>query len=187
MRITLVTGGARSGKSRWAEQRAMSIGGSVTYIATAEARDHEMAARISAHRCRRPEEWITLEEPLDLSGALRKAQSTIALIDCLALWCANTLGDAFSDASAVTTGVDDLLTTADGIDGSLIVVTNEVGMGIVPESWAARSFRDALGMANQAFARAAAEVVLLVAGVPVQVKGNDGTLLSSQSSHHPGR
>jgi adenosylcobinamide kinase / adenosylcobinamide-phosphate guanylyltransferase len=151
--LVLYLGGARSGKSRLALERAASSGAPVTFIATGEPRDEEMAARIEAHRRERPSEWRTVEEPLDLRGALESVPvGDTALVDCLSLWVANGGGD------------DSALGAAKARDGLTIAVSNEVGMGIVPANALAREYRDTLGRVNAAWAAAADEAWLVVAG-----------------------
>jgi adenosyl cobinamide kinase/adenosyl cobinamide phosphate guanylyltransferase len=149
--LVLYLGGARSGKSRLAVEHAASSGAPVTYIATGEAGDEEMAARIELHRAERPPEWKTVEEPLDLAGALAAAAGT-AVVDCLTLWVANGGGD------------DAALDAAIARDGLTIAVSNEVGLGIVPANALAREFRDTLGRVNAAWAAAADEAWFVVAG-----------------------
>jgi adenosyl cobinamide kinase/adenosyl cobinamide phosphate guanylyltransferase len=175
MRVTLVTGGARSGKSRFAQERAHAAGGAdVTFIATAVVTDAEMESRIARHRIDRPAAWCTIEAPLDAANALNVAASPVVLLDCLTLLVSNALlahaaeGEEAATAAAAR-AVEALLEAAAGRDGQLIVVTNEVGWGVVPEHALARWFRDAAGDANQRVARAAEEVYLLVAGVPVRI------------------
>jgi adenosyl cobinamide kinase/adenosyl cobinamide phosphate guanylyltransferase len=151
--LVLYLGGARSGKSRLAVERAGASAAPVTFIATGEAGDDEMAARIEAHRLERPPEWTTVEEPLDLAGALRSVPSgDTALVDCLTLWVANGGGD------------DAALEAATVRDGLTIAVSNEVGLGIVPANAPAREYRDALGRVNAAWAAAADEAWFVVAG-----------------------
>lgn len=168
MTTILITGGARSGKSLHAEARARALPGRPVYIATAEAGDAEMAARIAVHRARRDAGWENVEAPLDLVAALDATDAGGArLVDCLTLWLSNLMlagRDWRQEAEA--------LAAALGRQASpVILVTNEVGMGIVPENALARAFRDAAGSLNQRIAAAADEVVLVVAGQPLKVKG----------------
>jgi adenosylcobinamide kinase / adenosylcobinamide-phosphate guanylyltransferase len=167
MAIVLITGGARSGKSRHAEARARACPGRPVYIATAEALDAEMEGRIARHRARRGNDWIEREVPLDLVQALTDTDGGGArLVDCLTLWLSNLLhaGRNWSEEAA-------LLTAALGSQRSpVILVTNEVGLGIVPDNALARSFRDAAGLLNQNVAAAADEVEFVVAGLPMKVK-----------------
>jgi len=167
MAIVLITGGARSGKSRRAEARAHAYPGRPVYIATAEALDAEMEERIARHRARRGNDWIEREVPLDLVQALTDTDGGGArLVDCLTLWLSNLLhaGRNWSKEAA-------LLTAALGRQRSpVILVTNEVGLGIVPDNALARSFRDAAGLLNQNVAAVADEVEFVVAGLPMKVK-----------------
>lgn len=179
--ILLVTGGARSGKSSFAEQRAAATAGNVVYLATMEPGDDELTARIARHHARRPAAWQTVEAPLDLSGALSTCPDTsTVLLDCVSLWVSNMLfrGGA-SDRSvtdweeftaSVLVAVQAVIDRQAVRAGALIVVTNEVGLGIVPAEPVSRFYRDALGLANQAFAQAADEAYLLVSGLPVRLK-----------------
>jgi adenosylcobinamide kinase/adenosylcobinamide-phosphate guanylyltransferase len=168
--IILITGGARSGKSRYAEERARAAGTRLLYVATAEAKDEEMARRIAAHRKRRGSDWITVEEPLELASALLRYRGEVdcALVDCLTLWISNLL--MRQDEKAATEKIDALIDALTLFDFQVLFVTNEVGLGIVPDNPLARSFRDLVGWANQRIAEVADEVVLMVAGLPVVVK-----------------
>jgi adenosylcobinamide kinase/adenosylcobinamide-phosphate guanylyltransferase len=164
--IDLVIGGARSGKSHHAEQRALESGLSVTYIATAEVHDDEMAERIAHHRARRPVHWQTREAPLALTAALRDASSanTCVLVDCLTLWLSNLM---FAEKE---TEIGSLLDTLPTLPGRIILVSNEVGWGIVPENALARRFRDEQGRLNQRIAALADNVTLVAAGLPLVLK-----------------
>ncbi len=164
--IELILGGARSGKSSYAERRARDSGLAVTYFATAEARDAEMRARIAHHRARRPADWRTIEEPLHLAAALaREAGAERCLIvDCLTLWLSNVILAEREDE------IDALLAALPKLPGHLILVSNEVGFGIVPENALARRFRDAQGWLNQQIAAFADNVTLVVAGLPLALK-----------------
>jgi adenosylcobinamide kinase/adenosylcobinamide-phosphate guanylyltransferase len=165
--VTLVLGGQRSGKSAYAESLIEARGPGL-YLATAEARDGEMAERIRHHRQRRGNRWQTVEEPLDLLGALRRAgDDRPVLVDCLTLWLSNLLG-AKRDPAAETAKLVGGLTD---VKAPLVFVSNEVGGGIIPDNALARAFADAAGRMNQAVAAAADRVVLVVAGIPVAVKG----------------
>jgi adenosylcobinamide kinase / adenosylcobinamide-phosphate guanylyltransferase len=155
--VTLVVliGGARSGKSRLAVELAQSAGAPVTFVATGWAGDDEMAARIAHHREQRPAEWSTIEEPRELARALRAVPAgETAIVDCLSLWVANLEGPAPDEAAEV----------AAGRDGLTLAVTNEVGMGIVPDNALARQYRDELGRVNAHWAALADEAWLVVAG-----------------------
>lgn len=170
--LTFVTGGARSGKSRFALELARNLGGnSVTFVATAQALDAEMRERIGRHRLERPPAWETLEAPRDPAGALRAARSKVVLLDCLSLLVSNLLLDAPPDAEAVALGaVDALLEAHRERSGHLIVVSNEVGSGVVPPYPLGRAFRDALGRANQRVAGESTAAHLLVSGLPLRLK-----------------
>lgn len=168
-RITLVLGGARSGKSAYAETLVVKDGGRRIYLATAQAFDDEMAARIAAHRDRRDAGWRTVEEPLDLAGALAGADAadTVVLVDCLTLWLSNLMAaerDVAAEVGALTAGFARLR-------GRVVLVANEVGLGIVPDNALARAFRDLHGTMNQAVAAAADRVVFVAAGLPMVLKG----------------
>ena len=164
MTLTFVTGGARSGKSRYALRLAAASGRPVVLIATAEARDEEMRDRIEAHRRERPAGWGTVEEPLDLARALRGlAEDEFAIVDCLSLWVSNLLehehdGHEVEQLAAEAAGL------AAACAGGCVAVSNEVGMGIVPMGALARSYRDLIGRVNAIWAEAADDAVLAVAG-----------------------
>ena len=167
MAIILITGGARSGKSVRAEARACAFAGKPVYIATAEALDAEMADRIARHRARRGNEWLERETPLELVAALDETDGGGArLVDCLTLWLSNLL-HAGRDWTSATAALADALARQ---RSPVVLVTNEVGLGIVPDNALARRFRDAAGIMNQTIARAADEVEFVVAGLPVRVK-----------------
>ncbi|MCK6450166.1 MAG: bifunctional adenosylcobinamide kinase/adenosylcobinamide-phosphate guanylyltransferase [Alphaproteobacteria bacterium] len=166
-RLTLVLGGARSGKSRYAEGLVAASGGG-TYLATAEALDEEMRARIEEHRQRRASTWTTLEEPIDLAGALARADARRPLlIDCLTLW----LGNVMLAGRNVDADCDALIAALGRRAAPVVAVSNEVGLGIVPDNALARAFRDAQGTLNQRVAQLADRVVLLTAGLPLVLKG----------------
>jgi adenosylcobinamide kinase/adenosylcobinamide-phosphate guanylyltransferase len=165
--LTLVLGGARSGKSRYAEWLIASSRPPWIYIATAEAMDDEMAERITAHRARRDAGWRTVEAPHDLAGALAAIPAGSAvLVDCLTLWLSNRmLAEADMDQE-----IEHLETVLSKLDGAVVLVSNEVGLGIVPDNALARRFRDQQGILNQRLAARATRVVMMVAGLPVPVK-----------------
>jgi len=217
-RLILVTGGARSGKSTFAEQLAAQLAepgrGRVTYLATSETHDPEMAQRVAAHQSARPASWTTIECPVEVPAAVRDSApaaatgagpdiaaagsaggAPVVLLDCVTLWVTNLLfsGGAFGGseppedgynydkdllpadeeraaAGRVTAAVDDLLAALDETGATLVAVTNEVGLGVVPEYPLARLYRDQLGWANQRLARAAGRVYFLVSGYPLDVK-----------------
>ena len=168
-RIVLVLGGARSGKSRYAERLAAEHRGERVYVATAEAGDEEMRQRIMDHRRRRGDGWRTVEEPLRLPEVLASEATAgrFVLIDCLTLWISNIIG---KDGD-VAGGVETLAALLGSLEGTVVIVSNEVGLGIVPENALARRFRDAAGLANQRIAEAASEVVFMAAGQPLKLKG----------------
>ena len=167
MAVILITGGARSGKSRRAELRARSFPGQPVYVATAEALDAEMDERIAKHRARRGSDWIEREVPLDLVAALAETDGGGArLVDCLTLWLSNLLHAERNWSQEVTRLADALPRQRSPV----IMVTNEVGLGIVPDNALARTFRDAAGLMNQGIAGVADEVELVVAGLPMKLK-----------------
>jgi len=172
--IILITGGARSGKSIYAEQRAAALGPRRLYVATAEPKDEEMTRRISEHKSRRGNEWTTIEESLELAEALlaRRGQMDCALVDCLTLWLSNLLLQR--DGKYAEEKVKELVEILPRLNFHVVLVTNEVGWGIVPDNMLARQFRDLAGWANQQIAAAANEVVITVAGVPMIVKKEIG-------------
>jgi len=167
----LVTGGARSGKSRLAEQLAEACGAPLGYIATATAGDAEMAARISRHRERRGDRWQTFEEPLELARVLAEADGRHAalLVDCVTLWLTNLLL-RYDGREQVLPHVKELTGQLTVMQSTVVLVTNEVGQGIVPENRLARTFRDLSGEANQLLAAAADEVYVSIAGLPLRLK-----------------
>ena len=165
----LITGGARSGKSRIAEDWTLRLGRSPVYIATAQSDDAEMARRIADHQARRGPEWRTVHTPLDLAQALTQTDGAgPRLVDCLTLWLSNLM-HAERDWTGAAQALADTIRTQ---TAPVILVTNEVGGGIVPENALARRFRDAAGAVNQLIAEAVDEVYLAVSGYPLQVKPN---------------
>jgi adenosylcobinamide kinase/adenosylcobinamide-phosphate guanylyltransferase len=165
--LTFLLGGARSGKSAHAEKLTTALPAPWSYIATAQAWDDEMAERIALHRSRRGEGWQTLDAPLDLSGALRSVpDGRPVLIDCLTLWLSNHML-AEHDLDALSAELAAVLAAP---RGPWFVVSNEVGMGIVPDNALGRQFRDAQGRLNQHIAAIATRVLFMVAGLPMQVK-----------------
>ncbi len=196
-KLTLILGGARSGKSSYAEKRAKELGGdNVLYVATSQIKDDEMRERVDKHRSDRPSAWETVEAPRDNAQALRRAQdnalgqehpATIILLDCVTFLVANHLMDAsapeddpFDDLkddpfdkkieAAVVAEVESLLNYVRENDVELLAVSNEVGLGLVPAYELARAYRDILGRANQILAQQADEVLFFVAGLPMKVK-----------------
>ena len=220
-RFILVTGGARSGKSTFAERLAAALaeerqaatgepasrGGRVTYLATSETNDAEMAARVEAHRAARPPAWTTVECPVGVPAAMRAHAgtlgSTIFLLDCVTFWVSNLIfaggdlggtdpGDEFNyDKSLLTSAqeaavaqrvaaaVGDLIAALVETGATLVAVSNEVGLGVVPEYPLARLYRDQLGWVNQRLAAVAESVCFLVAGLPLDLKGSASSLASA--------
>ena len=190
--LILILGGARSGKSAFAERVAASSGRTVTYIATATAGDDEMRTRIAHHRASRPREWHTIEEPLDLAGAVRQAYrlADVLLLDCVTLWLGNMLSQEPGQRENDDKSIEELRITSNLFDEAclkqveallavvqsaepnktLIVVTNEVGLGVVPAYPLGRVYRDTLGYVNQRLAQAADRVYLMMAGMAVDIK-----------------
>ena len=180
--LVLLTGGARSGKSRFAVEMAARAGGRVLFLATMRTVDAETRRRIARHRRQRPADWDTVEEPLDAAGALRPAAGRfdVVVLDCLALWVASLMEQAASSRRRATSAqverlvarrTEELLAAYGEGGASLIAVTNEVGAGVVPAYPAGRLFRDLLGTVNQSVAARADRVYYLVAGVPLVLKG----------------
>jgi adenosylcobinamide kinase/adenosylcobinamide-phosphate guanylyltransferase len=169
-RTTLVLGGAASGKSAFAENLVLRQPGRPVYVATAQAFDAEMTDKIDAHRARRGPEWTTIEEPVDLCGALAGADAgdAVILVDCLTLWLSNLMAeDRDTDAAFA-----ELAAAINRMDGRLVLVSNEIGLGIVPDNAMARSFRDLHGSMNQIVAAAVDRVVFVAAGLPLALKGS---------------
>ena len=205
-KLTLILGGARSGKSSYAEMRAKELGGdSVLYVATSESKDQEMQQRVEKHRSERPSAWGTIEAPRNVVQALRQAHTVpvsyredaalrqerraakVILLDCMTFLVANHLLDAagpeddpFDDPSTdpfdaqieadVVAEVEAIIAYVNETQADMLVVSNEVGLGVVPPYELGRAYRDILGRANQILARHADEVLMLVAGIPMQVK-----------------
>lgn len=178
MEIFLVTGGARSGKSRFCLYEAKRAGKRRIFIATAVAGDEEMARRIAAHKEERGEGWLTIEEPVELASAVDRAlgEADVVLVDCLTLWLSNLCTDGQGPDSNYIEGkiaeLISLLTKVKGLysDKTLFMVTNELGSGIVPATPLGRFFRDMAGFLNQQVAAVADNVVLMIAGLPVYAK-----------------
>ena len=172
---TLVLGGARSGKSAYAERLVRESGLEAVYVATATAGDDEMAGRIAHHRARRGLGWRTIEEPLDLAGILRHecAPTRAVLVDCLTLWLSNLM---FAERD-VETESQALCRISSGLAGPVVFVSNEVGMGLVPDTAIGRAFRDHQGRVNQALAAALPRAVFVAAGLPLVLKAAPDGLL----------
>lgn len=172
--VTLVLGGVRSGKSRLAQQIAERAE-RVTFVATAERRDDpEMHAKIERHRSDRPQNWITVEEPIQLGHTIREAgrNSDVLLIDCLTLFASNLLEAYGEDAAGLQEEIDQLCMTLKTAPCSVVLVSNEVGSGVVPAYELGRRFRDLVGEINQRVASVADTVLLMVAGLPFPLKGS---------------
>jgi adenosylcobinamide kinase/adenosylcobinamide-phosphate guanylyltransferase len=174
-RTVFITGGARSGKSGFAEQMAAGFGAQLCYLATAQALDGEMGQRINKHRQRRGDAWQTIEEPLRLAHVLEANDGifNVILLDCLTLWISNLLlyeemGD--ETEPRIMAEVRRLATILHSMTTPVIIVSNEVGMGIVPENTLARMFRDIAGQTNQIIAAAADEAWLVASGIPLKLK-----------------
>lgn len=169
-RVVFVTGGTRSGKSSFALDEASRTRGRKVFVATAQAFDTEMEERIRKHKHERGSDWETHEEPIDLASAVRSVSRThdVAVIDCLTLWLSNLLGAEGEIEKAQDDFIESLRNVEKGMH--LFIVSNEVGMGIVPENAMARRFRDMAGRLNQRVAEVASEVFFVVAGIPVKIK-----------------
>lgn len=168
---TLILGGVRSGKSRLAERLARESRLQVIYVATATAGDEEMGRRIDAHRHRRPAEWITVEEPVRLAGALAAyaRHDRCLLVECLTLWLTNLLCDA--GAEALPREREALLAALPGLPGRVILVGNETGLGVIPADALSRRYCDEAGTLHQRLAALCDRVILTVAGLPLALKG----------------
>lgn len=168
-KITLVLGGARSGKSSYAEVAAGKSERKKIYIATAEVCDDEMGERVGKHRLRRGGDWKTVEIPIDIAEQITNSNyvNSVILVDCLTLWLSNLLYKKIN----ITQYINKLIEALKETQAEVILVSNEVGLGIVPENALARQFRDYAGMLHQQVAEVADEVVLVVAGIPVKIKG----------------
>lgn len=201
--FVLITGGARSGKSSFAELLASHPGKPVIYLATAQVLDDEMALRVKKHRDQRPDNWQLIEEPLNIPAALQEVtdENAVILLDCVTIWLSNLLLESLSSPSSsdssqeataplyltpkaedtILSQVQKVATLAREITPQVIMVTNEVGQGIVPDNPLARSYRDLAGRANQLLARHADKVYWVVAGYPIEVKQSGQELINSLS------
>ncbi len=171
--LVFITGGARSGKSHLAVQLAEKSGGKVAFIATACAGDEEMARRILLHRKSRPGEWTTIEEPIDAASAVGSVRGyDVVIVDCLTLLLSNLMfeNDGMNEQSDILSKIEEVAEAARSFEGTVMIVSNEVGMGIVPDNELARKFRDLAGRTNQIMAGAADEVYVCFSGIPVQIK-----------------
>lgn len=177
-KITFILGGARSGKSSYAQSLAEETGKSVTFLATAQALDEEMSARIQKHRAERPGNWETLEIPLDIASHAQQIKSEVIILDCITLLISNLLmqfvqDDLVDEAPfkvAVQKEVEELIVAIHRQKQDWIIISNEVGLGLVPPYQMGRVYRDWLGWANQRQAREADKVILMVAGIPTVIK-----------------
>jgi adenosylcobinamide kinase/adenosylcobinamide-phosphate guanylyltransferase len=174
--LTLILGGARSGKSSFAEQIARESGQPVAFIATATAGDEEMVERIRNHQASRPADWQTLELPLDLGQKLTGPLAPVVIVDCITLLVTNVLFSLPEETptevlmAKLQVEIDGLIAAQARLGGAWLLVSNEVGLGLVPPYPLGRVYRDALGWANQALARAATRVIFMVAGIPMVIK-----------------
>jgi adenosylcobinamide kinase/adenosylcobinamide-phosphate guanylyltransferase len=171
--VTLVLGGVRSGKSRYAQQLAEQSR-LVVFVATAKATDDEMLAKIQRHREDRPMDWVTVEEPLEVAKMLvqHEANCEVILVDCLTIFAANVMEAAGEDSVALENRIEELCTALRTIQCNVVLVSNEVGSGVHPSHALGRRYRDLLGEINQKIARIADDVVLMVAGLPLALKGH---------------
>lgn len=167
----LILGGARSGKSRYALELGRAWRGRVAFVATAEARDADLAARIARHRAERPASWATLEEPMDLPTACRRAcaSADLVIVDCVTLWIANRMLGGHSD-QAILAGGDEMAGVMGERRAAILMISNEVGEGVHPPTADGLRYRDLLGQVNQRVAAAADRVTLMVAGIAVPIK-----------------
>ncbi len=180
MKSTLITGGARSGKSRLAQEMALKSGGPVLFVATAEAGDEDMKERIERHRRNRPSNWTTLEVTTHLGRHITQniGKARTVIIDCVTLLVSNVFQENQSTADAallekaVVAEIEGLIKCIKRSDARFIIVTNEVGLGIVPADRVSRLYRDFLGMANRLLAENADEVIFMAAGIPVNIKND---------------
>jgi len=172
-RIVLITGGARSGKSSFALEEALKHSGKRVFVATALALDEEMEDRIHKHRAERGKDFSTIEEPLDIISCLKDLAEDVkvVVVDCLTVWLGNLFHECGNDEDAVKQDVERLCKTLPAISPELILVTNEVGFGIVPENRLARLYRDMLGFLNRRIAQQADMVYCCLCGIPVCIKG----------------
>jgi len=168
----LITGGARSGKSQYALNIAASYGKRKAYLATAQPFDQEMRRRIKNHRRMRGKDWIAIEEPLRVSKVLKEIDEScdVVILDCLTLWISNLLSNYKTNQRVIINEINKLAQSTREFKGTLVIVSNEVGMGIVPENRLSRQFRDLAGYANQKIAEVADEVIMMVSGIPLKVK-----------------
>jgi len=174
-KIIFILGGARSGKSTYALKEVSKFSGKKVYIATAEALDEEMQQRIENHKRHRSDEWITYEEPLRIAEVIEEIEGkySVIVIDCLTLWLSNVMHGNLDIGYEIENLVDTLRATRNA--SCIYIVSNEVGMGIVPENEMSRRFRDMAGLLNQKIAEVADEVYMVVAGMPMKIKDKGET------------
>ena len=180
-KIVLITGGVRSGKSSFAEKLARNLGQKIAFIATAQSLDKEMEDRIAQHRANRPVHWETYEEPYQVAQVIQKVREKteveVILLDCLALLVSNLMQNYQQDSSnnglaeKIIWKINEITSEATQCSATVIIVSNEVGLGLVPANPMGRFFRDILGKANQIIASSSDEVYLMVAGIPLLIKG----------------
>jgi adenosylcobinamide kinase/adenosylcobinamide-phosphate guanylyltransferase len=168
----LVLGGAKSGKSRFAMDVCNALDRKRIFLATAQALDREMEERILRHRAERGSGWLTVEEPIEIASTIRTMDKpdTVILVDCLTLWLNNLFMKYGEEGEKIDTNIDDLVSQLSHVQGAVLVVSNEVGMGIVPENELSRKYRDTAGLLNQRVAGAATRVVAILAGQPLVLK-----------------
>jgi adenosylcobinamide kinase / adenosylcobinamide-phosphate guanylyltransferase len=173
-KITLITGGVRSGKSAYALSRATSGDGTRAFIATAIPFDSEMETRVVNHKLERGDAFLTIEEPYDLTKAIQNLSPaiTVAVIDCLTVWLGNLFYKHESEIEMINKIIDAFIISLQRCHADIIMVTNEVGWGIVPDNKLSRDFRDCNGLMNQKIAKCADNVILCTCGLPMQLKGN---------------
>jgi len=174
-RLLFITGGARSGKSHFAQKLAEGIKGRKVFLATAQALDEDMKSRIEKHKEERSSEWDTIEEAYNLNSAIKscKGRYEVIVIDCLTMWISNLLTQNRFNQSDILREVKDLLINCNLTQGTIIIVSNEVGLGIVPANSLSRLFRDIVGRVHQEIASIADEVYLIIAGIPMKIKGKE--------------
>ena len=176
-KLIFVTGGSRSGKSVFAEQLTNTIGGNkAAYVATAEVLDPEMEQRVSAHCSRRPSQWVTFEEPIALWEIIADTGNRfpVTMVDCISMWVTNLM---FKEPQAVLSGTEKLIDVIKEIDNTVVLVSGEVGWGLIGDNHLSRQFSDLLGTANQMLAAAADDVYATISGLPVQLKQGGKTTL----------
>ena len=169
-KIRLIVGGVRSGKSNYAVELAKESNKKVYFLATCSPLDIEMEKRIENHKKNRPHNWVTIEENINIIDRLKSIQEdNLIIVDCLGLWISNMLMKEFSE-DRIKEEIDNLIVTLNNVNFEIIFVSNEVGMGVVPESYLGRVFRDLLGLLNQKIAKIADEVIFMHVGIPVKIK-----------------